>query len=594
MAARKTKNFQPPKWEPEVISEDKVFDLVPKKHLLNKINRLVSWNALVMIVLGVYHDRRGRPITNYPIRMLKAIFLQAHLGLSDEDTREAIHYSILFRKFCGFGLREKIFEKTALSTFRIKLMEAELYKPILFEINRQLKEKGLIKKHGTVFIDSTMVTANICPLTLTQFLQESLRVILHRLETKVPRVHQALIDEYGDHFDYILGKREPTIAFIDAASRTKSLVTLVGDSFELLCFLEDHDLPDGLEGKVSALKHTLEQNIVIEDRQPKKDEKIQVQVQKVIKEQETEASETQEPTETDPVSDTPEPTETDAPEQERPSKKKKGFQIKDTEIGIQIKPNGKITGRRQASPHDPDATWGRGSKGKPIPGYRPEVAVNKERYVLNVVVRTACESEGLAPNLEEMISEIEDECGIYPETACGDMAYGGQETIHGLAERGVTMVAKPGLTNVDLEGDIFDVNRERFTCRCLAGRETTLRSNRDGDRLVGSFSIKGCINCPYWHYCGGDVKVRVRKVVFPMSYAAASLIEEMHDMDSSYWDMLKERSYTVEPTIGEFKQVSGMRRTRYRGRKKVDFQWHMRGCWINLRRGVMNLAKKQQ
>jgi hypothetical protein len=81
--------------------------------------------------------------------------------------------------------------------------------------------------------------------------------------------------------------------------------------------------------------------------------------------------------------------------------------------------------------------------------------------------------------------------------------------------------------------------------------------------------------------------------VFPAPVSVAHLIEKMHDLDSVAWDLLSKRSYTVEPTIGEFVQAPGMRRTKYRGTKKVEFQWSMRGAWINLRRAVKHLKKKR-
>jgi hypothetical protein len=568
MPARKTKDLDPPKRESQVISEDRIFDIIPKDNFLMKVNKVIRWRSLVKLVQPLYDDRMGRPVTNYPIMMLKAIFVQTHLGLSDEQTRESIHFNMLYRKFCGYGPREKVFEKTALSNFRLKLIEADLYKPLLYEINRQLKEKGLIRKNGTAFIDSTMVIANISPLTLTQYLQETLRLLIVSLKKKAPQVFSEFTSTYDDRYDYILGPREPTIAFIDPVSRTRNLETLVGDSFELLCFLEDHDLPDEVISKVDFLKETLEQLIEIEDRQPKRDEKVEKMVLEYGKEEDEEKEESSD------------------------DRKEAGLTVP-SEVGVKIIPNRKIKGKRRPSPHDPDATWGRDSRKKSIPGYRPEVMVNEDRFVIDVVVRTACESEGMGDNLVEMFDDVVTNSGIELETACGDQAYGGQETVEELAKAGIEMIAKPRLTEVDMEGELFRVDRENLTCSCQVGRTTSLKLKESKNQLVGHFLIKGCINCPYWHFCGGEVKVRVRRVVFPAPVSVAHLIEKMHDLDSVAWDLLSKRSYTVEPTIGEFVQAPGMRRTKYRGTKKVEFQWSMRGAWINLRRAVKHLKKKR-
>jgi IS5 family transposase len=91
---------------------------------------------------------------------LKALLLQQWYRLSDRDLEEALADRLSFRRFCGLGLEDAVPDATTLSRFRIDLAEAGLAETVFDVLNRQLEQRGLVIKAGTM-IDATLVEADV-------------------------------------------------------------------------------------------------------------------------------------------------------------------------------------------------------------------------------------------------------------------------------------------------------------------------------------------------------------------------------------------------------------------------------------------------
>lgn len=124
---------------------------------LEGISDLLDWAALEKLLKPLRPGAAGRP--PYPVlAMLRALLLQQWYGLSDPGLEEALSDRLSFRRFCGFRLDERTPDETTLCRFRNDLSDAGLAEKAFLLVARQLQERGLIVRSGTL-IDATLVKA---------------------------------------------------------------------------------------------------------------------------------------------------------------------------------------------------------------------------------------------------------------------------------------------------------------------------------------------------------------------------------------------------------------------------------------------------
>jgi len=128
---------------------------------LERLAGLVEWRALERELAGVYAASEGRPAYR-PLLLFKALLLQQWYQLSDPGLEEALYDRLSFRRFVGLGLEQAVPDHSTLSRFRAQLTVRGLGERLFEAINRQLAERGLILKRGTI-LDATVVTAAVNP-----------------------------------------------------------------------------------------------------------------------------------------------------------------------------------------------------------------------------------------------------------------------------------------------------------------------------------------------------------------------------------------------------------------------------------------------
>jgi IS5 family transposase len=96
--------------------------------------------------------------------MLKALLLQQWYALSDADLEEAINDRVSFRKFLGLSLEAPAPDHTTLCRFRNRLAQAGLSAKLFAEFERQLDQRGLLLKRGTMIDASIVETAHRPPV----------------------------------------------------------------------------------------------------------------------------------------------------------------------------------------------------------------------------------------------------------------------------------------------------------------------------------------------------------------------------------------------------------------------------------------------
>ena len=110
----------------EIVSLD---DLVPKFHLLRKIDKSIDWKMIYPIVEGKY-SKIGRPSVD-PVVLVKMVMLQHIYGIrSLRQTVAEIEVNVAYRWFIGYGLTEKIPHFSTVSYNFLHRFDSEMFEEI--------------------------------------------------------------------------------------------------------------------------------------------------------------------------------------------------------------------------------------------------------------------------------------------------------------------------------------------------------------------------------------------------------------------------------------------------------------------------------
>lgn len=128
---------------------------IGRNESLERIGEVVDWERLGGLVEDIYSAGEGRP-SYPPLMMVKVMLLQQWYGASDPQMEEALRDRLSFRRFVGLGLHEESPDHSTISRFRGRLTERGLLEGMMEELNRQMEERGLMVKTGTL-MDATLV-----------------------------------------------------------------------------------------------------------------------------------------------------------------------------------------------------------------------------------------------------------------------------------------------------------------------------------------------------------------------------------------------------------------------------------------------------
>ena len=129
----------------------------PALHALDDTEAVLDWCKIESILSSIYASKTGRP--SYPLLTLfRGLLLGVWYRLSDVELSQCLYRDLLFRKFCHLELGGDVPEDSTLGRFRNQLVEHDLWKRLLGEINRQLEAKSIILTKGLInIIDATPV-----------------------------------------------------------------------------------------------------------------------------------------------------------------------------------------------------------------------------------------------------------------------------------------------------------------------------------------------------------------------------------------------------------------------------------------------------
>ena len=133
--------------------------LVPKEHLLRKIDAAVDFTQLYEMVEPLYCEDNGRPSID-PVVLFKMVLIQHLYGLpSLRRTAEEVSANICYRWFLGYTLQEETPHFSTVSyNFRHRFTEETVDKVFAWILSEAANAGYLSPK--AVFIDGTHIKAN--------------------------------------------------------------------------------------------------------------------------------------------------------------------------------------------------------------------------------------------------------------------------------------------------------------------------------------------------------------------------------------------------------------------------------------------------
>jgi len=124
---------------------------------LDRVAAEVKWYRFEKLLRKLEPEGAGRP-PFAPLTMFKALLLQQWYALSDAQLEESLNDRVSFRRFLGLGLDADAPDHTTLCRFRNRLVEVGLIERLFAEFDRQIADRGLALKQGTM-IDATLIAA---------------------------------------------------------------------------------------------------------------------------------------------------------------------------------------------------------------------------------------------------------------------------------------------------------------------------------------------------------------------------------------------------------------------------------------------------
>ncbi|MGE4265790.1 MAG: IS1182 family transposase [Desulfovibrio sp.] len=135
-------------------------ELVPRDHLLRKINKFIDFSFIRKKTMDLYCENNGRPAID-PVVLFKMIFIGYLFGIrSERRLVKEIEVNTAYRWFLGFGLKDKIPDASTISQnrrrrFKDSTIAQDIFDAIVFQA---IKRKMIDGK--TLYTDSTHLKAN--------------------------------------------------------------------------------------------------------------------------------------------------------------------------------------------------------------------------------------------------------------------------------------------------------------------------------------------------------------------------------------------------------------------------------------------------
>ena len=142
----------------EVVITD-IEGIVPKEHLLRKIERVMDYEWIYERLCPYYCADNGRPGTD-PVVLIKMVLIQHLFGIpSLRQTYREIQVNVAYRWFLGYNLLEEIPHFATVSYAFCNRFPGELSEEIFAHILNKALNNGMVEP-SMIFIDGTHIKAS--------------------------------------------------------------------------------------------------------------------------------------------------------------------------------------------------------------------------------------------------------------------------------------------------------------------------------------------------------------------------------------------------------------------------------------------------
>lgn len=230
---------------------------------------------------------------------------------------------------------------------------------------------------------------------------------------------------------------------------------------------------------------------------------------------------------------------------------------------------------------DPEARFGRKSKGTKFAGYKAHIVADESHIVTSVETLPGNENEGNETNVERIL-EKEDAKGLRGEAVVADALYDSLANRKNIARRGMKHYI-PEKRKIKKVND-FIYSDEEDKLICPKGHASLGKTPYENGYLY-YFSLTFCRECERKVKCSLN-KERARV------YLSDSHLLFLQTDPEQKRKALKRRK-RIEAKFGEVKKHHQMARARYRGRWRVAIQVFMSFIVANLKRMIKLLQIKE-
>jgi transposase len=145
-------------YQPELFSQIDYEHLIPKGHLLRRVDRVLDLSFLPTLTKPLYAEAVGRPSID-PVVFVRMVLL-GHLYNIDSDRQlcEEVGYNLAYRWFCRLSLKDRVPDHSSMTKIRDRL-GVEVFARIFLEVVEQCKKAGLVKAER-VMMDGSVIRAN--------------------------------------------------------------------------------------------------------------------------------------------------------------------------------------------------------------------------------------------------------------------------------------------------------------------------------------------------------------------------------------------------------------------------------------------------
>lgn len=481
---------------------------------------------------AAYCRDNGRPGIE-PVLLLGVSLLQFMERVPDRQAVEMLMYHLGWKLALGLELEVKAFDLPSVPArcFRQRLIEHDQAKLAFDAVLEGLREAGLVSKRSRQRLDSTHVLGLVARLSLTELLRETLRLALKELHAHAgpdrPPFWPVLWERYV----------ESKIDWrLDEATLKEKQLQAGQDITLLLAWARQREAAVAQGKQVQLLQRVLDEN----------------------------------------------------------------FTSVQGELQLHPQPSAAVK-----NPHDPEATWcTKGSDGKKDwVGYKAQVAETVADQP-----RTAGEpTASFITSLETQPATGSDEAGMRqvlagqaqsgldkPSELFVDSAYVSAQAILDARQEGRELTGpaqEPAAKNRTFKSDAFDVDVEKRTAVCPAGKPST-NCSRLEEKASGKVSFRfewgsQCAGCPLKQQC---VSRGQEHRTLCVSEIHTLLQERRRAQKTEEFARRMRQRNAIEGTQSELVRAHGLRRARYRGLPKVTLQNYLIGAACNAKRWIARAA----